>query len=168
MLKNRVSLWKPSPPIPERIGIRGPHSCAPRRQPLPPPSEAGEGICSSEEGSGVRTVLSHREDRYPIPVAPGVPLGWRATSHLCGRKRCAGRHCCFCCCVMMRKRPRPTGGAEVSCFLFICLMVVIRPQMQLGIQGVWSEGRKLGDPRSSFSLVSANCFMPDMFEGVKR
>lgn len=58
----------------------------PRRQPLPPPSEAGEGICSSEEGSGVRTVPSHREDRYPIPVAPGVPLGWRATSHLCGGK----------------------------------------------------------------------------------
>lgn len=50
---------------------------APRRQPLPPPSEVGVGIGSLGKGKAGRTVPAPRRTWTGTPVAPGVPLGLR-------------------------------------------------------------------------------------------
>lgn len=60
VLKNRVSLWKASLPIPERVRLTGVPIPVPRsRQPLPPP-ELGEGISAFIKGRGGKNSTSAR------------------------------------------------------------------------------------------------------------
>ena len=143
VLKNRVSLWKPSAPIPERVGVRGPTPVLPGSNP------------HSTLGRQERTSLHNwrRRGGKNLTTALGGPgqaylwlLGspWVRGQRLpFWRKRCVGRRCCFCCCIPMLRPLCLTGGPGVSCLSFICLMLMILSWISLGIWRGGGSRRKL-------------------------
>lgn len=168
MLKNRVSLWKPSAPIPERVGVtEGPLLSSPGVTPAPPLGGRRGRLCTSEDGGVVRTSPLPWEDQHRHTCGSWGPLGFEGDVSPFWRKRCVGRRCCFCCCILMLRPLCLTGGPGVSClYLFDAydsFLNIIR-----NLEG-WREQKEIRSPVPSFDLLSVKCFiLLNRLEGVRR
>lgn len=104
-------------PNPGESSLTGPTPALPRRQP-PASTPLGQERASQHVRKGKGSKINIVALRGPVQAYLGL-LGshWLEDDFApFQRKRCVGRRCCFCCCVMMLRPLCPTGGAGVSCF----------------------------------------------------